>query len=75
MRSITCGKCNKDLLFADDSGKDELVEFRAVCPCGHENVEHFLGYPKLCGNDEFYFEFIDLAKVQCKHRITYKKRV
>lgn len=73
MKSIICNKCGKELLFADDSGKEEIVEFVAVCVCGNENSEQFFGYPKLCGNDEFYFEFIDLAKVQCKRRVTYKK--
>lgn len=73
MKTVVCTKCGEELLFANDSGKEEIVTFKTQCPCGHVNVETFLGYPKLAGNERYYFEFVDENKIMCKPRVTYKK--
>lgn len=68
MRQILCTKCKEELLLADDSGNDSIVRFSAECPCGTVSTEVFLGYPKLAGNDKYYFEFVDEFKVVCRPR-------
>jgi hypothetical protein len=68
LKVIKCSKCSEELCIAEDSGKEEVVQFKVECPCGKENVELFLGYPKLCGIDKYYFEFVDQYKIVCKER-------
>ncbi len=73
MQIIKCEKCSRELFYADNGIKEEIVNFRYECVCGTENVHQFIGYPKLAGNDDFYFEFVDEDKILCKPRIKYKK--
>lgn len=62
MKVITCSNCKEELCVASDSGTDEVIQFKIECVCKKENVELFLGYPKLCGVDKYYFEFVDQYK-------------
>jgi len=73
MKIIVCQSCKEELLYADNGGKEEIVKFQTVCPCGKVNTDSFIGYPKLTGNDKYYFEFVDEAKIVCKPRISYKR--
>jgi len=72
---ITCSKCQEELLYAIDSGGEEIVSFKVQCVCGKEIIETFIGYPKLSGNDKYYFEFIDENKIMCKPRVFYKRKI
>lgn len=68
METVVCNKCGVELLYATDSGGGKVVSFRVECICGHTNTSLFDGYPKLAGNDKFYFEFVDEDKVVCRPR-------
>jgi len=68
MKSVVCIKCGEELLHAADSGGEKIVNFRVECICGQTTIESFLGYPKLAGNDKYYFEFVDEDKVVCRPR-------
>lgn len=65
---IVCDNCGEELLHAKDSNTDKLVQFTAICVCGHKNVRLFNGYPKLAGVDKYYFDFTDEYEVRCGYR-------
>jgi hypothetical protein len=67
MDAVVCDKCGEELLHASDSG-EKIVNFRVECICGHTTTKAFLGYPKLAGNEKYYFEFVDEDKVICRLR-------
>jgi hypothetical protein len=67
-KTITCEKCSRELCYGADSAEDRLVNFYVICPCSHENMETFFGYPRLAGTDTYYFDFIDEFKIICKER-------
>jgi hypothetical protein len=68
MKSVSCNNCQSELCFAQDTSEDKVVKLKIVCPCGYETTEMFLGYPRLAGNDKYYFEFVDEFKIACKLR-------
>lgn len=66
---IICDKCKKELLFAKDADNGtSIVKLEVFCVCGHNNIETFLGFPKLAGNDKYYFEFVDEQKIKIRQR-------
>ena len=67
MNPINCPSCGQLCCYAADTDGD-LVNLNVVCICGYNNIVSFIGYPKLWGTDDTYFEFTDEFKIECKHR-------
>lgn len=68
MELIECKKCNRKLCYAADSDTDIIQTIKIICPCGEVNKRGFLGYPKLSGTEDCYFEFTDEDEITCKDR-------
>lgn len=66
---IVCESCGEELCFAkDNDNASKTVRINVVCVCGHNNLEIFMGFPKLAGNAKYYFEFIDEEKIKINRR-------
>lgn len=66
---MKCEKCRLTLCFTQDSDPDgDIVNFKVHCPCGYANNLSFLGYPKLWGTPDMYFDFTDEFEITCKNR-------
>lgn len=68
MELIQCKKCNKKLCYAADSETDVIQTLKITCVCKELNTKAFLGYPKLSGTEECYFEFVDEDHIVCRDR-------
>lgn len=67
MMELKCEKCQKSLCLGRDTTGD-ITPFTVVCICSHKTKFEFLGYPRLCANDEFYFNFTDEDEITCQKR-------
>lgn len=68
MELIKCAKCGAELCLAKDSGGDDMKTIKIICVCKHKNTRTFLGFPKLGGTDEYYFDFTNEDEITCKKR-------
>lgn len=46
----------------------DLTTFFIVCACGHKNAQQFIGYPRLCANHKYSFNFTDEDEITCQKR-------
>lgn len=69
LNPLHCSKCKAHMAYGNDSDEDgDFVKFSVKCICGHTNIFSFLGYPKLFGTPDIYFEFTDEFEITCKKR-------
>lgn len=64
---LKCKKCDQVMALAKDTDGD-LVSMRVICVCGNVNHFEFIGYPKLWGTYEIYFDFTDEYELTCHKR-------
>jgi hypothetical protein len=67
MTELKCSKCNTSLCLGRDTEGD-LVQFSVICVCGTRTVFEFIGYPRLCANHEYSFNFTDEEEITCQKR-------
>lgn len=67
MNELKCAKCGTTMALAKESDGD-LMELMVICICKHRNSFDFLGYPRLAGTHEIYFEFTDEEEITCHKR-------
>ena len=67
MNPVTCPKCFRICCYAADTDGD-LTTMTVVCTCKHSFNNTYLGYPKLWGTDDTYFEFVDEFRIECHQR-------
>lgn len=67
MNPVNCPSCGQLCCYAADTDGD-LTNIDVVCICGYKNIVSFIGYPKLWGTDDIYFEFTDEFKIECHKR-------
>lgn len=64
---LICKKCKTVMALGADREGD-LVSIRIICICGTINNFEFLGYPKLWGTPDVYFNFTDEYELTCHVR-------
>lgn len=67
MMELKCEKCHLSMCLGRDTTGD-ITSFTVVCICSHKTKFEFLGYPRLCANDEYYFNFTDEDEITCQKR-------
>lgn len=67
MLPVTCPKCFHLCCYAADTDGD-LTIMTIVCTCKNTFNATYLGYPKLYGTDDTYFEFTDEFRIECRPR-------
>lgn len=67
MMELKCEKCQEYLCLGRDTD-GPLTQFHVVCICGSRTKFNFIGYPRLCANDKYYFNFTDEDEITCQKR-------
>lgn len=66
-QELKCKNCSIVMAIAKETEGD-LLTLTVKCLCGKDNKFTFLGYPKLFGTHEVYFEFTDEQEITCHKR-------
>ena len=67
MMELKCEKCAESLCLGRDTD-GEITAFSIICVCGSRTTFQFIGYPRLCANNEYYFTFTDEDEITCQKR-------
>lgn len=67
MQELICKDCYKVMCLGEDTDGD-LMTLKVICICGKKNEFQFMGYPKLWGTHEIYFDFTDEDELTCHNR-------
>ena len=67
MMELKCEQCKESMCYGRDTDGN-ITAFSVVCVCGHRSTFQFLGYPRLCANNKYYFTFTDEDEITCQKR-------